>query len=229
MPHRNRPKVDRDIPRLRDRLLRMAGLSEDILDKSLNAVWNRDADLAREVATDDVEIDRIEVEIDGIVLQILALASPVATDLRQVLAIKTIASNLERVGDLARNIAGCAERLSEREAVALPAGLHSLADDSRALLRRSIESFVSLDATAARLVLDRDDLIDELEDLLVRETIARLAASPAHTEQELDVIFIAQHLERVGDHATNIAEEVIHAAEALNLKHSEKLAAEARE
>ncbi|MBW2423524.1 MAG: phosphate signaling complex protein PhoU [Deltaproteobacteria bacterium] len=224
MPHRTRPKIDREIPELRDQLLRMAGLCEEILDKSLHAIWSRDASLAAEVVTDDIAIDRIEVAIDDAVLQILALASPVAGDLRQVLAIKTIASNLERVGDLARNIAGCAERLSKRNPITLPPGLHALADDSRALLRRSIESFVSLDATAARLVLDRDDLIDELEDLLIRETIARLMANPDHTEQELDVIFIAQHLERIGDHATNIAEEVILAAEALNLKHSEKLA-----
>jgi phosphate transport system protein len=105
----------------------------------------------------------------------------------------------------------------------LPPELHALADDSRNLMRLAIHAFCELDARAARDVLEKDDLIDDLEDLLVRESIRRLSTTPEHTEQELDVIFIAQHLERIGDHATNIAEEVILAAEALNLKHFSKL------
>ena len=124
---------------------------------------------------------------------------------------------------LARNIAGSARRLAERPPVPLPPELHALADDSRNLMRLAIHAFCELDARAARDVLEKDDLIDELEDLLVRESIRRLSTTPEHTEQELDVIFIAQHLERIGDHATNIAEEVILAAEALNLKHFSKL------
>ncbi len=221
--HRPRPRVDRDARELRDRALEMAERAEAILDKSLHAIWNLDAALADEVDGDDLAIDRLDVEIDEGVLHILALAAPVASDLRQVLAIKTIATDLERVGDLARNIAGCARRLARRAPVPLPAGLHALADDSRALLRRAIRAFAELDAEEARDVLRKDDLIDELEDRLIRASISRLTEQPEHTEQELDVIFIAKHLERIGDHATNIAEEVILATEALNLKHSDKL------
>jgi len=217
-------KIDRELRDLRGQVLEMAELSEEILDKSLHAVWTRDPALAAEVDGDDLAIDRLDVEIDHAVLQILALSAPVATDLRQVLAFKAIATDLERVGDLARNIGGCGRRLAQRVAHPLPAELHALADDSRSLLRQAVRSLSELDAEGARHVLAQDDLVDELEDRLIRESIARLTADPDHTEQELDVIFIAKHLERVGDHATNIAEEVVLAAEALNLKHSTKLA-----
>ena len=201
----------------------MAELGEVILEKSLDAIWNLDARTAKQVVSDDLAIDQLDVDIDTAVLQILALSAPVASDLRIVLSITAIATDLERVGDLARNIAGCAERLSERTPLPLPAELHTLARDSRQMLNRSIRSFAELDAAEARSVLQQDDSIDELEDRLIRASITRLSETPVHTEQELDVIFIAQHLERVGDHATNIAEEVILAAEALNLKHFGKL------
>jgi len=157
------------------------------------------------------------------VLRILALDAPVASDLRLVMAVKSIATDLERVGDIARNIAGCARRLAEEPEIGLPPELHSLADDSRAALRSSVQALADLDPDAARAVLQADDKIDEKEDRLIRASIDRLEDVPSETRQQIDVIFVAQHLERVGDHATNIAEEVVLAAEATNLKHSEKL------
>ncbi len=223
MPHRPHPKVDRDTETLQRTALRMAQLAEAILDKSLAAVWERNAALADEVMRDDLEIDRLDVEIDAAVLRILALDAPVARDLRLVVATKAIATDLERVGDLARNIAGCAQRLARRAAFTLPPEIHSLADDSRAALRAATQAFADIDAAAARSVIAHDDRIDDLQDEIVRDAIARLAANPATTEQEIDVIFIAQHLERIGDHATNLAEEVVLVAEARNLKHSVRL------
>ena len=223
MADRHNTKVDRDTGTLRDTIMRMAHLAEAILDKSLAAVWERDTKLADEVMQDDIEIDRLDVEIDSAVLRILALDAPVASDLRIVVATKSVATDLERVGDLARNIAGCARRLSERGPFDLPPAIHSLADESRAALRAATAAFQELDADAARQVLDLDDRIDDLEDEIIQKAVARLAAAPDTTEQEVDVIFIAQHLERIGDHATNVAEEVVLAAEAENLKHSSKL------
>lgn len=223
MPQRPNVKVDRDMGTLRKSALRMAGLAEAILDKSLRAVWERDTALAAEVKHDDLAIDRIDVEIDDAVLRILALDAPVARDLRLVVAIKTIATDLERVGDIARNIAGCARRLGGQAEIALPSGLHSLADDSRAALRSAVQAFADLDAASARAVLRADDEIDEQEDRLIRASIDELEREPDTIRQQVDLIFIAQHLERIGDHATNIAEEVILAAEAKNLKHAEKL------
>jgi len=223
MAERPNIKVDRDLGTLQDTIVRMAHLAEAILDKSLAAVWERDAQLAAEVKQDDLAIDRLDVAIDDTVLRILALDAPVASDLRLVVATKSLATDLERVGDIARNIAGCARRLSEAPPFDLPDAIHSLADESRAALRAATTAFQDLDADAARAVIAQDDRIDDLEDEIIREAIARLAAAPETTEQEIDVIFIAQHLERVGDHATNVAEEVVLAAEAENLKHSVRL------
>ncbi|MHA7838653.1 MAG: phosphate signaling complex protein PhoU [bacterium] len=216
-------KVGRDVQSLRTRALRMAGLAEAILDKSLRATWSRDARLAEEVVGDDLEIDRIDLEIDHAVLNTLALRAPVASDLRQVLAIKTMATDLERVGDLARNIAGCARRLIERAPVTPPPMLRVLADDSQRALARAIQAFADLDSQQARAVLSDDDSIDTTEDRVIRQAIGQIHADPSLSEQQIDLIFIAKNLERVADHATNIAEDVVLAAESLNLKHVEKL------
>jgi len=216
-------KVGRDVQSLRQKALRMAGLAEAILDKSLRATWARSLALADEVVADDLEIDRLDLEIDQAVLNTLALRAPVASDLRQVLAIKTMATDLERVGDLARNIAGCARRLIERAPVTPPPLLRALADDSQRALSRSIQAFADLDSGQARAVLSADDSIDSTEDRVIRQAIAQIHATPNLSEQQIDLIFIAKNLERIGDHATNIAEDVVLAAESLNLKHVEKL------
>ncbi|MCR9097261.1 MAG: phosphate signaling complex protein PhoU [bacterium] len=217
-------KTGREVDNLRRLALRMGGLAEGILDKSLRAVWNRDGTLADQVAGDDLEIDRIDVEIDAAVLSVLALRAPVASDLRQTLAIKTMATDLERIGDLARNIASSARRLSERQPISPPTLLRELADDSRRSLSRALQAFADLDGDLARTVLGEDDDIDAIEGRVIRESIERIQAQPGASRQEIDLIFIAKNLERVADHATNIAEEVILAAESVNLKHAEKLA-----
>jgi phosphate transport system protein len=216
-------KLDRNTDALQQLALDMGRLAEAILEKSLHSVWELDAKLAAEVKQDDLPIDRLDLAIDDAVLRVLALDAPVARDLRLVVAVKSIATDLERVGDLARNIASCAERLASQPGLSIPDGLRKLAADSRTILRHAIQAFSDLDADAARRVLDEDDVIDDLEDELIRDSINRLASDPGTTEQEVDFIFIAQHLERVGDHATNIAEETVLAAEAINLKHSSKL------
>ena len=216
-------KLDRNTDALQQLALGMGRLAEAILEKSLHSVWELDAKRAAEVKQDDLPIDRLDLAIDDAVLRVLALDAPVARDLRLVVAVKSIATDLERVGDLARNIASCAERLASQPGLSIPDGLRKLAADSRTILRHAIQAFSDLDADAARRVLDEDDVIDDLEDELIRDSIDRLASNPGTTEQEVDFIFIAQHLERVGDHATNIAEETVLAAEAINLKHSSKL------
>lgn len=216
-------KIGREVETLRQLALRMGSLSEAILEKSLRAIWSRDPSLADAVVADDLEIDRIDVEIDQTVLNLLALQAPVASDLRLVLAIKTMATDLERIGDLARNIAGCAKRLADRAPIDAPTDLRNLAVESQRVLSHAIKSFADLDAEKARGVLADDDEIDQAEDEVIREAIKRIHADPSRSDSEIDFIFIAQSLERVGDHATNIAEDVILAAESLNVKHLEKL------
>jgi len=208
---------------LRESALRMGSLAEAIVEKAVGAVWDRSAEMAREVRIDDLEIDRMDLAIDESVLRALALQAPVAEDLRKVIAIKMIATDLERVGDLARNIAKSALRLSERPAIAIPPKLTDVADEARRLLKDALDSFADEDPEKARAVLAGDDRIDDDQDRVVREAIAEIGAHPEISSQEVDLILIAKNLERVADHATNIAEGVILATEARNVKHAEKL------
>ena len=216
--------VDRDIEGLRELALRMGTLAEAILAKSLRAVTERDIRLANEVQSDDLEIDRLDLAIDEVVLSILATKAPVAADLRFVMGTKTMATDIERVGDLARNIGKAAIRLAQSP-IELPPKLAELATQSARLFRKALDSYANTDAALAREVLAQDDIIDEGESRVIRDAIAEIAAHPEISSQEVDLILIAKNLERVGDHATNIAEDVILMAEALNLKHADKLAA----
>jgi phosphate transport system protein len=214
---------DSVIEDLRKSLLRMGGLAESILEKAIESVWERNADAAAQVRLDDLEIDRLDVQIDERVLRALALQAPVAEDLRQVIAIKMIATDLERVGDISRNVAKSALRLAERPAVALPPKLEEMADEARRMLKDALDSFADGDPAKARSVLAADDRIDDDQDRVVRDAILEISAHPELTSQGVDLIMIAKNLERVGDHATNIAEDVILAIEAQNLRHAGKL------
>jgi phosphate transport system protein len=216
---------DSVIGELRRDLLRMGGLCESILDKSLRSIWNADATIAAEIEGDDLPIDRLDVAVDEGVLKALALQAPVAEDLRNVLAIKMVATDLERVGDLSRNIAKSGIRLSAGgEIFAPPEMLIQLAREAQSALRSSLDAFGRGDPELARAVLTGDDAIDDLEDEVIRNVLSSLDTHPALASRELDVIWIAKHLERVADHATNIAEQVILVAEAKNVKHASKLA-----
>jgi len=217
-------KSQSTIDDLRELILRMGALAEAILAKALRCVNERDRTLGMTVQTDDLEIDRLDVSIDDAILRALALQAPVGEDLRQVIAIKTMATDLERIGDIARNIAKSGVRLAERPQTPLPARLERLQNEASRQLRAALDGFQQLDAEAARAVIAGDDRVDELQDALVRELIDGIEQDPAHAAQAIDVIFIAESLERVGDHATNVAENVILAVEARNVKHAEKLA-----
>jgi len=218
-----RRTIDPFLDQLRQSALRMGSLAEAILAKALRSVWDRDPKLAEEVQRDDLEIDRLDVAIDELVTEALALQSPVANDLRRILAVRAMVSDLERVGDLARNIAKSAVRLAHRSALPLPPGLEELADQTTRALCDALDSFADSDAAKARAVIEADDAVDAAEDALIRAIIAEAAAHPDWTPQEVDLILIAKNLERVGDHATNIAEEVIFLAEARIVRHHAKL------
>lgn len=204
-------------------ILEMGALAEAILARALEGVRERDPEAADQVKQDDLEIDRLELRIDDAVLRALALQAPVAATLRRVISIKTMATDLERVGDLARNIARSGARLAERPEVELSARLQPLENAASALLRRALDAFQRNDPEAARAVIDDDDEVDQLQDDLVRDLVRTLEERPEIAWQVVDLILIAEGLERVGDHATNIAEDVILIAEARNVKHAAKL------
>jgi phosphate transport system protein len=215
--------VDPVLQELREKLLRMGGLAEAILEKALTAVWKRDRAAAREVQIDDLEIDRLDLAIDEAVLRILATQAPVADDLRGVIAAKMIATDLERVGDLARNIAKGALRLAEHPEVPIPSRLRTLGDEVQRVLHRALDSFADGDPARAAEVLEEDDQVDADQDVVIRAAIQEITSHPELTSQGVDFILIAKNLERVADHATNVAEDVILAAQARNVKHAAKL------
>ena len=194
---------------LRETLLRMGSRAEAILDKAVQSVIDRDAELAQQVEHDDLEIDRLDVEIDAAVLLALALQAPVAADLRKVVAVKMIATDLERVGDLARNIAKCALRLSLHPEVPVPLVLVRLARSAQRMLHGALDAYASDDPEVARAVLDQDDDVDRQQDEVVRSSLQEITGHPEQASQSVDIIFVAKHLERVADHATNVAEDVI--------------------
>jgi phosphate transport system protein len=214
--------VDPALDDLRNKLLRMGSLAEAILDKALTAVWKRDRSAAREVQIDDLEIDRLDLEVDEAVLRLLATQAPVADDLRGVIAAKMIATDLERVGDLARNVAKCALRLAEHPEVGIPPRLRSLGDDVQGVLHRALDSFADADPERAAQVLEQDDQVDADQDVVVVAAIQEIMSHPELTSQGVDFILIAKNLERIADHATNVAEDVILATQARNVKHAAK-------
>jgi len=220
--------VDSHLESLSEMVLRMGGQSERILAKAWQSLTERRLELTAEVKEDDLEIDELELAIDEAVLKVLALQAPVAEDLRRVITIKTMATDLERVGDLARNIAKSAARMIETSEIPIPPDLGKLADDSLRLLRRALDSFSDLDVASARQVLADDDAIDASEGRIIAAAVEKIASNPELSRQEVELILIAKSLERVADHATNIAEDVVMLAEAENIKHAEKLAAKKR-
>jgi len=223
MTDRQHPLAEQGLSELREQLLRMGRLAEAILEKSLRAFGDRDEVLASQIQGDDLAIDRLDVAIDRSVLGFLALHSPVANDLRQVIAIKTAALGLERVGDLARNIAECTLQLTAAEPVPVPQVLAILASESQRMLGNALTAFADGDAERARSVLAADDRIDADEDRVINEAIDSIGKDPEIARQAVQIILIAKSLERVGDLATNIAEDVIMMAESVNLKHAGKI------
>ena len=216
--------LDAALDHVHSLVLQMSVACEAILDKALRSLEARDARLAGEIASDDLEIDRLDVEVDEAILRALALQAPVAEDLRRVLAAKAIGTDLERVGDLARNIAKCTARLAERSPVPLPPSLENLALHAKQMLRGALDSFVERDADKARKLLSDDEVVDDDQDRVVREALREIREHPDASEQEIDLIFVAKNLERVADHATNVAESVILLVEGRNVKHADKLA-----
>jgi phosphate transport system protein len=209
-------------------ILRMGGCCEAILGKALTALFERRPELAAEVQEDDLEIDRLDVAVDEAVLRSLALQAPVADDLRRLLAAYTIATDLERVGDLARNIAKSAARMADGPPIPLPATLEALAAECQDMLRDALDVFVHRDVERAKRLLEEDERVDDDQDRVIREALGELRNHPELISQEVDLILVAKNLERVADHATNIAESVILVVEGRNVKHAEKLARSGR-
>ena len=210
---------DEQIDHLKEQLLLMSGRAEGITRKALEALMRRDIVLAEEVLADDKAIDRMEIDIEELCIELLALQQPLARDLRLIAAGLKISNDLERVGDHAVNIAGCALELARKPPVKPLAHLPDLAEKAIAMLRDALDAFVRGDADAARRLVRRDDEVDVLNRHLFAELMSRMVTDPQQVERSMTLVLVGRNLERIGDLATNVAEEVVFIAEARIIKH----------
>ncbi len=204
---------------LKRELLLMSGRAEAIIRKALESLTRRDPVLAEEVFGDDRAIDRMEIDIEETCIQLLALQQPLASDLRLITSALKISNDLERVGDHAVNIAGCAKQLSSQAPVKPLADLPALAEKSISMLRDALEAFVRGDGEAARRLVRRDDEVDDLNRQMFAELVRRMIADPQQVERSMTLVLVGRNLERIADLATNVAEEVVFIAEARIIKH----------
>ena len=210
---------EEQIASLKEQLLLMSGRAEGITRKALEALMRRDTVLAQEVLADDKAIDRMEIDIEEQCIHLLALQQPLARDLRLIAAALKISNDLERVGDHAVNIAGCALELARKAPVKPIGDLPELAEKAIAMLRDALDAFVRGDAEAARQLVKRDDEVDRLNRHLFAELMSRMIADPLQVERSMTLVLVGRNLERIGDLATNVSEEVVFIAEARIIKH----------
>ena len=208
-----------ELTRLRESLLEMGGLVEAAIAQSVRAVVERDAALAEQVKLKDRVVNRMEVAIDQACRRILALRQPAASDLRFITTALKIVTDLERMGDLAVNIAERAADLAQAPALRPLHDLAKLAQLSEAQLKRALDAFVTGDAAEAEEVLKGDDHLDALYLKLFNELLGLMMEDPRSIRRATSLMFVAKHLERFGDHATNLAEMVIFMVRGTDVRH----------
>ena len=208
-----------ELEALQGRLLEMGGLAEERVSAAVNSLVTRDVAAIDRVLHADEPINALHVEIDSRCFTLLALHQPMATDLRAIVAAVKINTDLERVGDLAVNIAEAARRYVTHPPVKKLIDIPRMGDIAQTMLRDALDSFVRRDTALARQVLNEDDQLDGLKTQIFRELLSYMLQDPSTVEPALDLILISRHLERIGDHATNIAEDVIFMVSALDVRH----------
>ena len=201
------------------RLLEMGGLAEERVRTAVDSLVSRDIAQIDRVLRGDEPINELHMEIDSRCFKLLALHQPMATDLRAIVAAFKINVDLERVGDLAVNIAEAARRYVTHPPVKKLIDIPEMGTIAQAMLRDALDSFVRRDTVLAQHVLDEDDRLDGLKSQIFRELLTYMLQDPSTVEPALDLILISRHLERIGDHATNIAEDVIFMVSALDVRH----------
>ena len=217
-----------EMTRLKENLLAMASHAEDAVARAMRALIERDDALSRKVEEDDNILDQFEIEIDDLAIHLLAKA-PLATDLRfTTIAMKTSA-NLERIGDEAVTIARRAVELNTEPQLKAYVDLPRMAEMAMAMLHEAITALVNRDAEKARQVVASDSAVDDLNRQVHRELASFMVEKPATITRSLKLMVISKSLERIADHATNIAEQVVYLLEAVDIRHSEKKAHESKD
>ena len=208
-----------ELGELKQKLLTMASHAETAVNGAVRALVDRDYDLALRVRDDDNVIDEFEVEIDELAIHLLAKA-PLASDLRFVTVAMKISQNLERVGDEATKIAKRARDLSEEPPVKIKLDLPHMAGLAVAMLKAALDAFVNRDSAAARVVIPQDKEVDALNKQFTQELADYMVEHPDAVKRCLNLIVAAKSLERIADHAKNVAEEVVYLCEALDIRHT---------
>lgn len=215
--------LHREIENLKKKLLVMSAVVEERMAKAISSIVNRDHILAREVKKGDMDIDQMEVDIEEECLKILALHQPVAIDLRFIISVLKINNNLERVGDLAVNIAARSIYLATHEEISMPFDFTGMAKKVQSMLTRSIDSLVNLDTRTAHRVRADDDEIDAINRKMYKRVKKELRSDTKHANRLLHFLTVGRQLERIADHATNIAEDVIYLVDAQIVRHTPEL------
>jgi phosphate transport system protein len=213
------PHFQEELDALKARLLEMGGLAEERVRTAIEALVRRDPALVVQVLEGDGPVNQFHIEIDSRCVKLLALHQPMAVDLRAILSAVKINTDLERVGDLAINIAEAASRYLAHAPVKELVDIPRMANIAQGMLRDALDSFVRRDINLAQRVLDQDDDLDALKTQVFRDLLAFMLKDPQTIEPSLDLILISRHLERIGDHATNIAEDVIYMVSAKDVRH----------
>jgi len=208
-----------ELDELKGRLLEMGGLAEERLRAAVRSVVERDTALVERVLGGDFAINQLHIEIDDRCFKLLALHQPMAVDLRAIVAAVKINTDLERVGDLAVNIAEAVRRYLQHPAVKELIDIPKMAELAQVMLRDSLDAFVRRDVALAQQVLEQDDELDHLKTKVFRELLTYMLRDASTIEPALDLILISRHLERIGDHATNVAEDVIFMVSARDVRH----------
>jgi phosphate transport system protein len=214
--------LQEELAALRTRLLDMSTAVEELLATAIEALAGRDGEKAASVIRGDYEIDALELELDEACINLLALQQPVARDLRFITMAMRMASDLERIGDHAVNIAEAVKYLDRSEALRRFRELDEMARLTRQMLTDALDSFIRGDAEAARGVCRRDDQVDALQDSLIRILLTHMMEDPRRIGAAMSLILASRNLERVADHATNIAEDVVYLVEGQSIKHARR-------
>lgn len=204
---------------LRKKLLEMSGLVESSIYRSVLALVEKDEEQIRQVMENEGRVNRMQIEIDDLATDLLALQQPMATDLRFITSAIKINSDLERMGDHAVNIAERARSLMNEPTIKPLIDLPQMANLVQSMLRESLDAFIKRDASLARSVMKSDDAVDQMRDTVYDELVHYMEAEPSVIRGCIHLMFVARNLERIADHATNIAEDVVFLVEGADVRH----------
>ena len=211
--------MNKEVDRLKRQLMDLCGKAVESFQEAVKSVSTRDSNLARKVIAEDVIIDRMEVAVEEECLKVLALYQPVAIDLRFIVTALKMNNDLERIGDLAVDIAEHSVFLAKQEVVDIPFNFENMAQKAHAMLAKSLDSLVQMDCELAREVLAADDEVDEMNRRMYRLVKEEATRQSDNIEVMIHMLSVARHLERIADHATNIAEDVIYMVEGEIVRH----------